>query len=89
MIQSSPNSERDLLSSENGPLRAGLSLEAHTGTRPAAREGRVKGGAAERQRSLEAPRAAGTARSQEAKSGGYVTPPPNVLLERLETRERA
>lgn len=74
MIQSSPKSERDLLSSENGPLRAGLTHEAHTGTRPAATEGRVKGGAAERQRSLEASRAAGTAPSQDAASEGSITP---------------
>ncbi len=91
MIQSSPKSERDLLSSENGPLRAGRSLEAHTGKRPAATEGRVKGGAAERQRSLEATRAAGTAPSVDS-GGGSVTLPPNTtppgIVEEIEAEIR-
>ena len=73
MIQSSPKSERDLLSLENGPSWAGLTIEAHTCTRPAATEGRVKGGADERKRSLEATRAAGTAPSVD--SGGRVYNP--------------
>ena len=92
MIQSSPKSERDLLSLENGPSWAGLTIEAHTCTRPAATEGRVKGGADERKRSLEATRAAGTAPSVDS-GGGSITLPPNTtppgIVEEIEGEIRA